>query len=165
MRRLELDNGEPFVLEDYQERFAADVFAGVPEAWLVIPQGNGKTTLVAALVLYHIRFMPDAMATIAASSRDQARIMYRQAKGFVLRGRLDEFKCFDGYRRIDCPESRGMAEVHAADDRTGDGTIPTLALLDELHRHRNLDLYETWRGKLDKRGGQLVAISTAGEPG
>ena len=26
-------------------------------------------------------------------------------------------------------------------------------------------LYRTWRGKLDKRGGQIVVISTAGEPG
>ena len=165
VRRLELDNGEPFVLEPYQERFVEDVFSGVPESWLVIPQGNGKTTLVAALVLYHIRFTADACAVIAASSRDQARITYRQAKGFILRSRLDEFKCFDGYRRIDCAESRGYAEVFAADDRTGDGIIPTLCVLDELHRHRSLDLYETWRGKLNKRAAQLVAISTAGEPG
>jgi len=42
--------------------------------------------------------------------------------------------------------------------------IPTLAILDELHRHRDLRLYRTWVGKLGKRGGQMVAISTAGEP-
>jgi hypothetical protein len=28
-----------------------------------------------------------------------------------------------------------------------------------------LKLYRTWRGKLEKRGAQLIAISTAGEPG
>jgi phage terminase large subunit-like protein len=53
----------------------------------------------------------------------------------------------------------------AAEDSTGDGIIPTLAILDELHRHKNLALYRTWSGKLRKRGGQLVAISTAGESG
>lgn len=43
--------------------------------------------------------------------------------------------------------------------------MPTLALLEELHRHRTLRLYRTWRGKIEKRGGQIMAISTAGEPG
>jgi hypothetical protein len=42
--------------------------------------------------------------------------------------------------------------------------MPTLAILEELHRHRTLRLYRTWRGKIEKRGGQIVAISTAGEP-
>jgi phage terminase large subunit-like protein len=42
--------------------------------------------------------------------------------------------------------------------------MPTLAVLEELHRHRTLRLYRTWRGKIEKRGGQIVAISTAGEP-
>jgi phage terminase large subunit-like protein len=38
--------------------------------------------------------------------------------------------------------------------------------VDELHRHRDLRLYRTWAGKLDKReGAQLAGISTAGEPG
>jgi phage terminase large subunit-like protein len=39
------------------------------------------------------------------------------------------------------------------------------AFLDELHRHKDLSLHRTWAGKLDKRGAQLIVISTAGEPG
>jgi phage terminase large subunit-like protein len=77
----------------------------------------------------------------------------------------DRFKCQEGYRRIKCLRTGGRIQVYAADDRTADGIIPTLALLDELHRHRNLRLYRTWRGKLLKRNGQIVTISTAGEPG
>ncbi len=34
-----------------------------------------------------------------------------------------------------------------------------------MHRHRDLSLYRTWAGKLLKRGGQIVGISTSGEPG
>ena len=30
---------------------------------------------------------------------------------------------------------------------------------------RSLELYRTWRGKLRKRGAQMIVISTAGEPG
>jgi phage terminase large subunit-like protein len=55
--------------------------------------------------------------------------------------------------------------VFSADDQTGDGVIPSDAFIDELHRHKDLRLYRTWRGKLLKRGGQLATISTAGEPG
>lgn len=40
-----------------------------------------------------------------------------------------------------------------------------MAVIDEPHRHKSMDLYLTWSGKLGKRAGQLVAISTAGEPG
>lgn len=173
-----LDNGEPWQLEGFQARFLEDVFSGVKECWLVVPEGNGKTTLIAGLALYGLRFADDALIPVAASSRDQARIMYRQAKGFLRRSRLDDpgflFEAFDGYRRIDVRtpgrgkrgEVAGSIEIHAADAGTGDGIIPfPFAFTDELHRHKSLDLYETWRGKLDKRGAQIIPISTAGEVG
>ena len=164
--RLVLDSGAKWKLEDFQRAFVADVFAGVPECWLVVPEGTGKSTLVAGLAMYHAQFTPDAWVPIAASSRDQARIMYRQARGFVSRSTaLAGFRCFDGYRRVDYRPQGSQIEVFAADDRTGDGIIPSLCILDELHRHRSLNLYETWRGKLGKRDAQIVTISTAGEPG
>lgn len=178
--RLILDNGQSWQLEDFQRQFVSDVFdmGGETECWLIVPEGNGKTTLIAGLALYGLRFTPDALIPVAASSRDQARIMYRQAKGFLRRSKLDDrgrrFEAFDGYRRIDLRgpgktkrgEVLGTIEIHAADAGTGDGIIPApYAFLDELHRHRSLDLYETWRGKLDKRHAQIVTISTAGEAG
>ena len=164
---LRLDNGERFVLEGFQRLVAADVFAGFSEIWKVVPEGNGKTTFMSAFALYHGDYTESAFVPIGASSREQAEILYRQAEGFVYRtpGLRDRFKCQEGYRRIKCLRTGGRIQVYAADDRTADGIIPTLALLDELHRHRNLRLYRTWRGKLLKRGGQIVTISTAGEPG
>ncbi len=181
---LLLDTGEPWHLEPFQEAFAADVFAGTAECWLIVPEGNGKTTLVAGLALYHTEFRPFATVAVAASSRDQAQVLYAQAEGFVLRSpRLHElvhspiqeakgkrklevprFNPLPGYRRVD-HHAGGRIQVYAADDATGDGLIPTLAILDELHRHRDLRLYRTWTGKLQKRQGQIVAISTAGMPG
>lgn len=182
--RAELDDGTMFVLDDFQASFLEDVFAGTPECWLIVPEGNGKTTFVALLALYHAEFRPYALVPIAASSREQAEIMYRQAEGFVLRSshlhqllhsaiqeakgklKLDvpRFTCLEGYRRIN-HHAGSRIQVMAAEDRTGDGVIPTMAIVDELHRHKDLSLYRTWAGKLDKRGGQLITISTAGEPG
>jgi phage terminase large subunit-like protein len=164
---LVLDNGENWDSEDFENEFVADLFSGVPEIWLIVPEGNGKTTLLSGVALYHGDYTQDAAVLMAASSRDQCGLLLSQAMGFVRRspGFDKRFRTYDGYRRIDCLRTHGEIQVFAADDRTGDGVIPTLALLDELHRHRSLRLYRTWRGKLDKRDGQLAAISTAGEPG
>jgi phage terminase large subunit-like protein len=104
---------------------------------------------------------------VGASSREQAEILYRQAKGFVERSdRMDSiFRCFDGYRVIECKKNGSKIEIKAADPKTGDGVIPTFAIVEELHRHKDLSLYLLWRGKIEKRHGQIVAISTAVEPG
>lgn len=180
---LLLDTDQPWIPEPFQEAYAADLFSGIPEAWLVVPEGNGKTTLLAGIALYHCEFQPFAVVPVAAASREQAEIMYRQAEGFVLRSpRLHElvhspiqeakgkrktdvprFLCLEGYRRIN-HHAGGRIQVFAADDRTGDGIIPTLGIIDEPHRQRDLSLYRTWSGKLAKRKGQIAAISTAGEP-
>lgn len=177
-KRLVLDNGEFWQLEPFQRDFIEDVFGGFRECWAVWPEGNTKTTTIAGLGLYGIRFAEDANLPIAASTRDQARIMYRQAKGFITRSELGDdgcwFEAFDGYRRIDWRrpgatkrgETVGFMEIHAADSGSADGVIPyPYGFLDELHRHKSLDLYRTWLGKTRKRGAQIVTISTAGAPG
>lgn len=165
-RRLVLDNGKPWILEQFQEDFAEDLFAGRPENWLILPEGNAKTTLVSGLALYHCQHRKAASVAIAASSRDQAETLYKQAEGFVIRSPElhDVFECLPGYRIIRCAKNGGEIKIWAADAKTGDGIIPTLAICEELHRHKDLTLYRTWHGKLGKRSGQIVAISTAGEP-
>lgn len=181
---LILDNEESVRLEPFQAEFVKDLFAGHPECWLIVPEGNGKTTLLALVALYHCEHRPFAAVPWAAASREQAEIGYRQAEGFVLRSprlhapvhsavqaakgkrklEVPRFLCLEGYRRIN-HHAGGRIQVFAADDRTGDGIVPTLGVVDEPHRQRNLGLYRTWSGKLAKRQGQIVAISTRGEPG
>jgi len=152
------------MVEKFQTDFLADVFAGIIQSLLVVPEGNAKTTLTGGLLLYHLEFMPYARVPVAASSRDQAEWLYQAAAGFVERSELTQFKCQEGYRRIRCDRSGSRAQIFAADAGTGDGIVPTLAIIEEVHRHKNLNLYRTWSGKMAKRGGQLIAISTAGEP-
>jgi phage terminase large subunit-like protein len=160
---LELDNGEPWKVDDYFLAFVEDVFAGYPQAWLIVPEGNAKTTNLAGLALYHCEFRPNAFVPWAASARDQAEIGYRQAKQFT-DSMPSPPRCFDGYRRIGFGNGSRI-QVFAAGSEHADGVIPTLPIIDELHRHTDLGLYRTWAGKLRKRGGQLLTISTAGVPG
>ena len=153
-----LDNGAPWELESFQLEVLADVFAGYRETLAVLPTGSYKTTTFGGFALYHGHFTPEASVPIGASSRKQAGILYEQAAGFV-RGskhlRL-RFKVQDGYRRIVGlgPLAGRKIEVYASSDDTGDGIIPSLALIDELHRHKGHDLYGTWRDKLTKKDGQ-----------
>lgn len=163
-----LDTGERWVLEPFQEEVAWDILEGpAREIWFVVPEGNAKTTMMAGLALYHAEHTVSASVPVGASSRDQAKILYRQAEGMILRspGFSRRFRLYEGTRLIRALSSMGRIQIYAADEKTADGVIPTLALLDELHRHRDLGLYRTWRGKLGKRRGRMVAISTAGEPG
>jgi phage terminase large subunit-like protein len=53
--------------------------------------------------------------------------------------------------------------VLAADVDTADGVIPTLALVDEMHRHKSAGLYGVFRDGLGARDGQMLTISTAGD--
>src|SRR5262249_7334442 len=101
---------------------------------------------------------------IGAASRDQATILYDQAAGFVRRSpglelRVDVKR---GYREMRSRMHNGRIRVLAADVDTADGVIPTLALVDELHRHKSAGLYGIFRDGLGPREGRMITISTAG---
>jgi phage terminase large subunit-like protein len=165
---LVFDDGESRPPQDWQLEVVADVFRGFAETWLIVPEGNGKSTLLAQLALYGADFSDSPWIPVGASSAKQARIIFDQAAGFVERTPwLDErFKCFGGYKLIRSLANGGIGiEVFAAEAKTGDGVIPfPFAIVDELHRHDDLRLYSLWKGKLRKRGAQILTISTAGEP-
>jgi phage terminase large subunit-like protein len=136
-------------------------FEGAIETVIIVPKKNGKTTLLGALALYHLETVLDAECVIGASSRDQATILFNQAAGLIRRAGLEEtFDVKAGYREI--RYGSGRIRVLAADANTADGVIPTLALVDELHRHPSAELYGVFRDGLGPRGGQMVTISTAG---
>jgi phage terminase large subunit-like protein len=158
---LVLDTGDRFVLEPFQSKILADFFAGVPQTIIVIPKGNGKTTLLAALALFHLMTTTDAEVIICAASRDQASILLDQARGLVIRSPVGE-QVWAHQREIRRRDGRGRIRVLASDVDKIDGLIFTLGLIDELHRHTRSELYGIFRDGLDKRAGQMVTISTAG---
>lgn len=161
---LTLEDGRPFRLEAFQREMLADFFAGAVETLILISKKNGKSTLLAAIALYHLVTTKGAECVIAAASRDQATILFDQASGFVrrsdqLQSRLDVKR---GYREIRRRDT-GRIRVLASDVDTADGVIPTLAMVDELHRHRSADLYGVFRDGLGPRNGRMLTISTAGD--
>jgi len=89
------DAGKPFRLRDWQKRIIRRVYDGtsadgrrlVRMALLTCGRKNGKTGLVAALVLCHL-VGPESEArgqiVSAASDKQQAGIIFREAKAMVL---------------------------------------------------------------------------------
>jgi phage terminase large subunit-like protein len=151
-------------LEAFQRQMLGDFFAGTVETLVLLSKKNGKTTLLAALALYHLVTTKDAECVIGATSRDQASILYEQAAGFVSRSDYLQRRLAvkGGYRQIRKRGDRGRIRVMAADVDTADGIIPTLALVDELGRHKSAELYAIFRHGLGPRDGQMLSISVAG---
>ncbi|MDP2712299.1 MAG: terminase large subunit [Solirubrobacteraceae bacterium] len=188
-RFIVLDNGKPLILEAFQLEILRDFFEfgelraelldfqGTQETLVLLPKKNGKTTLLAALAIYHLIYTADAACYIAAAARDQAKIMYDQACGFVerkdpLTGQLlpqaQELQMRvvlkKGTKEIRSSRDNGFIWVLSGDKDTADGVIPTLALVDELHRHKDRGaLYGVLADGLGPRNGQIFTISTAGE--
>ena len=160
---LTLEDGRPFALEPFQRVMLRDYFAGTTETLILISKKNGKSTLAAALALHHLATTPDAECVIAAASRDQAAILFGQARGFIRRAPALELRMRPTQREIRSLRDDGRIRVLASDVDTADGVIPTLAIVDELHRHRSADLYGVFRDGLGPRSGRMITISTAGD--
>jgi hypothetical protein len=155
--------GKPFVLEPFQRRILRDYFSGTRQTLVILPKKNGKSTLVAALAIYHLLTTADAEGYIAANARDQANIILNQIRKFIratpgLAQRIEV-----QMREIRSIRDEGFVRVLAADKDTADGVIPTLAIIDELHRAKSTDLMGVFRDGLGPRGGQMMTITTAGD--
>jgi phage terminase large subunit-like protein len=141
---------------------------GRAELLVLLPKGNGKTLLFAALAVWHLLTVPNAECFIGAADVTQAKTMYRFASHFVesepeLEAVLDLRK---STREIRSKRDQGFIAVLASDQSKQGGKRhsynPSLALIDELHAHDNDSLYTALRSATFKRGGLVITISTAG---
>lgn len=162
-------DGQLAKLEGFQRLIIREIFAtGRVELLVLIPKGQAKTTLMAALAIYHLLITRNANVYIGAADKIQADEMYRFAAHFVeSEPELEKLlKVLKGTREIRSRRDQGFLRVLASDDSKQGGKRqgfnPTLALLDELHAHENDNLYIDMRSGLFKRGGLLVTITTAG---
>jgi len=165
---LTLPQGQPAALEGFQRLILRCIFAGYVELLVLIPKGQAKTTLMAALAVYHIIVTPNANCYIGAATKTQAGEMYRFVCHFVESepAILALVKLNKSTKEAFSRRDQGFIRVLASDDsRQGgkaQGYNPTLALIDELHAHENDNLYVDMRSGLFKSKGILIVITTAG---
>lgn len=159
----------PLRLEPFQRFILKMAFkTGRSELLVLLPKGNGKTLLFAALAVFHLLVTKNAECFIGAADKDQADTMYRFAKHFVESepelGAV--LKVTKSRREILSRRDQGFIKVLASDQSKQGGKRhsynPSLALIDELHSHENDSLYTALTSATFKRGGLVITISTAG---
>jgi phage terminase large subunit-like protein len=162
-RFLTDEQGHPLVIEPFQRQILADYFDGARETVVLLSKKNGKTSLFAALALWHLITTPFADVAILAASRDQAGKLLQQLTGYIKRSDELRKRLRITQRVVHCDQTNGKVAVLAADADTLDGWGGTLALVDELARHKSEENFGLLRDGLGPRDGQLVAFSTAGD--
>ncbi len=168
--------GKPFQLDPWQEEIVRKIYGPrypdgrriVRTVAMMLPRGNRKTSLGAALALLHT-IGPENVAggevMNAASDRKQARIAYEEALNIIrCDSRIsDKVKLTDSRNRIQNPKTGAFMEAVSSDAATAHGHTPVFALVDEIHVWKKRDLWEAIRSGLVKvPGSLLVVISTAG---
>lgn len=136
--------GQPMVLAQFQRDFVLAVYdnpAGTRRAFLSLARKNGKTALIAALLLAHLvgpEARQNAQLVSGAMSRDQASLVFNLAAKMVqLSPRLSQVVRIvpSGKRLIGLPLNTEYKAL-AADGRTAHGLSPVLAILDEVGQVR-----------------------------
>jgi phage terminase large subunit-like protein len=167
-------NEEPFALAPWQAFIVASLFGwkradGLRRfriAFIELPRKNGKTTLAAAIALYLLVCDGEAGAEIysAATKRDQAKLVFEDAKALVarcpeLREIIQTFKY-----SLQIPAARSKFEPLGADADTADGLNPFVAVCDEIHAWKTRDLWDVLLTGMGSREQPLaLAITTAGD--
>ena len=125
---------------------------------MLLPRGNGKTTLLAAIALHHLLTVERAEVYCAAASREQARILYEAAARFARE--LEHPHLVDRHLELRWCEDPGKPRIFtrhlrvlAADAPRLTGLTPSLAIVDELGEHPNDRVYLALLTALPKRAG------------
>lgn len=163
--------GQPIKLEPFQKRFILAVYdnkTGTKRAYLSIGRKNGKTALIACLLLAHLvgpEAKRNAQIISGALSREQAAIVYDLASKMVaqspeLREIIREVP--SSKKLIGIPLNTEYRAI-SAEGKTAHGLSPVLAILDELGQVRGpqsdfVDAITTSQGAHD--APLLMVIST-----
>lgn len=154
--------GKPMRLEPFQQKFILEVYdnpAGTTEGILSIARKNGKSGLIAAILLAHIAG-PEArlnsQIVSGARSRDQAALVFNlAAKMVALSPDLSKLVRIvpSGKRLIGLARNVEYRAL-AAEGSTSHGLSPVLAILDELGQVRGehddfIEAIETASGAYD----------------
>lgn len=165
--------GQPFELQPWQAEIVREVFGWkgpggtrrYRRVYIEIPRKNGKSVLSAGLALF-LTFAdgePGAEVYSAAADRDQAAIVFEQAKEMV-QASPALMKFAQVYKRaIVVPESLSSYKVLSSDAPTKHGLNAHGVIFDELHAQPNRELWDVLTTSQGTRRQPLViAITTAG---
>lgn len=175
---LRLNGGEfeglPFVLLDWQQFIVgslfgwktADGFRRFRVAYVETAKGSGKSPLAAGVGMIGLTADGEARAEIyaAATKKDQAMVLFRDAVAMVqqspeLRKRLKPSGVGENVWNLAYFEKGSFFRPISADDGQS-GPRPHIALVDEVHEHRNNTVVEMMRAGTKSRRQALIFMIT-----
>jgi len=166
--------GEPVVFEPWQQEFIDAAFEldengrrKVTTALLGVPRKNGKSVLAATIALYMAGAdgEPGAEVVLAAGSRDQAAMVFDQARAFVdSNPELGAY--FDAQRYVINGPNGSVIKRIAADGRLAHGLNSSTVIVDEAHSLTTPRQEEMWNALTTGSGARdqplILSITTAG---
>lgn len=163
--------GKPLRLEEFQKQFIREVYdnpAGTARAYLSLARKNGKTGLIAAILLAHLvgpEARQNTQIVSGARSREQAGLVFKLAEKMVrLNPDLSKVVRVVPSQKILIGLARNVEfKALSADAGTAHGLSPVLAILDEVGQIKGpqddfVEAIETAQGAHDDP--LLIAIST-----
>jgi len=163
--------GQPMKLLPFQRQFILDVFdnpSGTSRAYLSVARKNGKSALIAAIVLAHLvgpMARQNSQIISGARSRDQASLVFKLAEKMVrLSPELNKIVRIVPSQKVLLGLLCNVEyKAISAEAGTAHGLSPVLAVLDEVGQVRGshdpfIEAIETAQGAHDDP--LLIAIST-----
>ncbi len=167
--------GKPFHLETWQKAIVANLYGWMRpddtrryrETLVYIARKNGKTPLIAGLVLYGLfcEEEPGNQIYSAAGDKDQASLIYRHAKAMMLAepelARRGEF--YETSKTIIKKDSLCKYQALSSDVATKHGLNASMILVDELHAQPNSHLVDTLITSVASRRQPLIVFITTAD--
>lgn len=158
----------PWQVELLKHLYAREADGGLraQTALIGMPRKNGKSALSSAAIgLYSLiaEGVAGGEVIAVAAEKEQARIVFGEAKRMVENSELKDM--VQVYKdSIFVPETGSVFRVVSAEAYSKEGLNPSRVIMDELHAHKNRELFDVFSLAMGNRGkiGQLVAITTAG---
>jgi phage terminase large subunit-like protein len=163
--------GQPMKLMEFQRRFILDIYdnpKGTSRAYLSVARKNGKSALIAGILLAHIvgpEARQNSQIISGARSRDQAALVYKLAEKMVrMSPRLQKLiRIVPSQKMLIGLPMNVEYKAISAEAGTAHGLSPVLAILDEVGQVRGprdafIEAIETAQGAHDNP--LLIAIST-----
>lgn len=163
---VELSGWQRFVVGSVHGWKRADGTRRFRTVYEEVPRKNGKSTKLAGVGLDMLLCdgEPGAEVYAAATKRDQARIIFDEARRMVAAS-PELARLVARYKlNLSVDGTASKFEPMSSDDKTADGLNPHCVLVDELHAHKTralLDVLDTALGA--RRQPLLWIITTAGD--
>ncbi len=165
--------GDSLVLRPWQKELVRRIFARDADGGLTArvalvgtPRKSGKSALASTLALYSLiaEGIEGGEVVVAAAEKEQARIIFGEAKRMVEASELSEL-CTLYRDAIFVPSTNSVMKVLSAEAYSKEGLNVSRAIVDEIHAHKNRELFDVLSLSMGNRGklAQLLAVTTAGQ--